>query len=99
MVRRVRCAAAVSENLKEPRLEALSFFIPRQRAIQSHERVLHHVLGVVDVPEHRAREAETARIVRVHDRRERVDVAELRAAEYPGIESDGLSGTWQSENW
>jgi hypothetical protein len=80
MVHRVRRAAAVPQDLKEPWLEPLPILVPRQRTIQPDERLLHHVLGVVRIPEHRAGKAKAAGVVRIDDLGERVDVAELGAA-------------------
>ena len=40
-----------------------------------------HVLGVVRISQHGARESQASRVIRLHDRRERVDVAELGSAD------------------
>ena len=86
----IRGTAHISKNLKQPGLESLSLLVPRQRAVQANERLLHHVLGVIRTPQHRAREPQTPLMICLHDCRERVDIAELGAAENRRVEDGCL---------
>src|SRR5580765_1601185 len=97
MIGRIRRATAIAEDLKEPRLEPLPLLVTRKRAVQTHEGVLHHVFRVVGIPQHRARKAETARVIRVDDLGERVNVSELGASDRPRWAAGGLSGMRQSK--
>src|SRR5262245_45798517 len=82
----IRRATAVAEDLKQPRLESLSLLVSRQRPVQTNERFLHHVLGIVGVAQHGACEAKTSLIVRLNDRCERIDIAEFGSADRGGLE-------------
>src|SRR5215212_6120302 len=95
--RRVRRATTVAEDVKQPRLEALALLVARQCTVQSDERLLHNVFGVVGISQHRAGESQAASMVRLHDRLESVDVTEFRAANCPRVENGGLSGALQRE--
>jgi hypothetical protein len=92
---RVRRPATVAKDLKEPGLEALPFLVPRECSIQSNEGFLDHVLCIVRLYEHRAREAQTSRVVRLNDLGECTDIAKLRATYRFGVETGGLSRVWQ----
>jgi hypothetical protein len=93
----VRRSTAVPKDVKQPRFEAMTLLVAWQRTVQANERFLHHVFGIVGVMEHATCKPKTSRIVRFHDGRERVDVAELGSANRRRIYGGGLSGTLQSD--
>ena len=75
----------------------MPLLVPRQSAIQADKCFLNNVLGVVGVVQHPARKPQTSWVIRLHDGRERVDIAKLCPAYRRRVDGGGLSRSLQSD--